>query len=131
MDIRGAPMFRWLVVMTAVLGLAGCGGDGGDEPDPPPEARTGLKVLTVDFNCDFVNQLNFSSSGYTVPSTTTTVCISGFIESNVPVAWSNSAGGSGQAFPEKVNCAWPPDVGCQLVWSIGHGSGGIPLQTGI
>jgi hypothetical protein len=118
-------MFRSLIVLTfAVVGLLGCGG-GGEDPSPP-EARTGMQVQAIDFNCDFVDRMAINSSSYTVASTSTTACIEGFIGSNLPVAWSNSAGGSGQAPPQPVNCQCGSGC-CQLVWDARN----IPLQTGI
>ena len=115
------------VTVLAVVGLPGCGGGGGDDA-PPPAARTGLLLQLIDFNCRWpiVEKMVINTSSYTVASTTTTVCIDGFIESNVPIAWSNSAGGSGEASLESVNCQCGPNSCCQLVWSVN-----ILLQTGI
>src|SRR5258706_3646109 len=117
---------KWCVPLLLAL-AAGCGGGGGDQPDSR-KFESGIKLQVIDFNCDFVDRQTVNQSSYTVASaTTTTVCIDGFIEATVPaIAWSNSAGGSGQALPQKVNCKCGPNSCCQLVWGVDN----IALKPG-
>jgi len=116
-----------LAFVAGFIAACGGGGEGGPPPTspPPPPPRAQLDLTSIFYNGSGV-LFAFNGDTYAVGPTVPEVFISGSINVQVPVHWTNSAGGSGDDTPQGVGCSPPPGSICQaLSWFID-----VPLHDG-